>query len=281
MNILIYGTGLIGGSFALALKEQDPTVSFGGWDQNPANLEEALQMGIVEEVFETENEALAWASCIILAIPVSAILEKINGLLDSLRPDQFVIDFGSTKDSICQAVNTHVKRNQFVAAHPIAGTEYSGPQAAFAGLYHGKVMITCEHEKSDIQLVKTFVRWCESLHMSLVFMGADEHDRHLAYISHLSHVIAYGLSQTVLDKEKNGEVILELAGSGFASTVRLAKSSPDMWTPIMLDNKGPLLESLDSLIAELNKVRSMIHEEQSDQLHQYLTEGREIRRILD
>lgn len=281
MNILIYGTGLIGGSFALALKEQDPNLRFGGWDEDEASLEEAHQLGIVDEVFESVEEALMWAKGIVLAIPVSAILAEINNLLDHLRSDQFIVDFGSTKGSICSAVSSHPRRNHFIAAHPIAGTEYSGPKAAFAGLYHNKVMIVCEHERSNISFVKTFVRWCESLNMRLVFMGSEEHDKHLAYISHLSHVIAYGLSQTVLDKEKNGEVILELAGSGFASTVRLAKSSPDMWTPIMLDNKVPLLESLDSLINQLNEIRSMISEENSEALHLYLSEGRKIRKILD
>lgn len=281
MNILIFGTGLIGGSFALALRKTDPSLRFGGWDLSRENREQAQKLGLVDETFETQDAAIAWADCIILTVPVSAILKTIEGLLDNIRPDQFIIDFGSTKNSICQAIANHPSRSQFIAAHPIAGTEHSGPAAAFAELYHGKVMIACEHEKSDVKIVKTFVRWCESLVMGLTFMSAEEHDKHLAYISHLSHVIAYGLSQTVLDKEKNGEVILELAGSGFASTVRLAKSSPEMWAPILLDNKVPVLESLDALLDQLGALKNLIQSGDAESLQQYLTEGRKIRKILD
>lgn len=281
MNILIFGTGLIGGSFALALKKVDPSLQFGGWDLSPDNREQAKRLGVVDEIFETQDAAIAWAECIILTVPVSAILNTIGGLLDNIRSDQFIIDFGSTKNSICKAVGEHPSRSRYIAAHPIAGTEHSGPEAAFAELYHGKVMIACEHEKSDIHIVKTFARWCESLVMGLTFMSAEEHDKHLAYISHLSHVIAFGLSQTVLDKEKNGEVILELAGSGFASTVRLAKSSPEMWAPILLDNKSPVLESLDALLDQLETMKQLIKKDDAEGLQRYLQEGREIRKILD
>lgn len=281
MKILIFGTGLIGGSFALALRRIDPSLKFGGWDLSMENREEAKSLGIIDETFETQASALEWAECIIMTVPVSVILKEINGLLDHLRSDQFIIDFGSTKNSICQAVAEHPSRSRFIAAHPIAGTEHSGPEAAFAELYHGKVMITCEHEKSDVKIVKVFARWCESLVMGLTFMSAEEHDRHLAYISHLSHVIAFGLSQTVLDKEKNGELILELAGSGFASTVRLAKSSPEMWAPILLDNKAPVLESLDALMDQLVAMKQLINGGDTEGLQQYLQEGRKIRKILD
>ena len=281
MNILIFGTGLMGGSFALALRRVDPSLRIGGWDHSPENRQEAKRLGIVDEVFESQKSAVSWAECIILTVPVSVILGEIQGLLDLLREDQFIIDFGSTKNSICQAVADHPARSRYIAAHPIAGTEHSGPEAAFAELYHGKVMIACEHEKSAIEIVKVFVRWCESLVMGLTFMSAEEHDKHLAYISHLSHVIAFGLSQTVLDKEKNGEVILELAGSGFASTVRLAKSSPEMWTPILLDNKVSVLESLDSFMEQLGIMKKLIREDDSESLQQYLLEGRKIRKILD
>ncbi len=281
MNILIFGTGLIGGSFALALKKVDPSLKFGGWDLSAKNRAQAKRLGVVDEVFETQAAAIDWAECIIMTVPVSAILNTIGGLLDNLRPDQFIIDFGSTKNSICKAVADHPSRSRYIAAHPIAGTEHSGPEAAFAELYYGKVMIACEHEKSDIEIVKTFARWCESLVMGLTFMSSEEHDKHLAYISHLSHVIAFGLSQTVLDKEKNGEVILELAGSGFASTVRLAKSSPEMWAPILLDNKSPVLESLDALLEQLEVMKQLIKKDDAEGLQQYLLEGRKIRKILD
>ncbi|MDW3194961.1 MAG: prephenate dehydrogenase [Cytophagales bacterium] len=281
MNILIFGTGLIGGSFALALRKIDPSLRFGGWDLSRENREKALKLGVVDEIFDTQDAAIDWAECVILTVPVSAILNTIGGLLDNIRKDQFIIDFGSTKNSICQAIVEHPYRSRYIAAHPIAGTEHSGPEAAFAELYHGKVMIACEHEKSDINIVKVFARWCESLVMSLTFMSAEEHDKHLAYISHLSHVIAFGLSQTVLDKEKNGEVILELAGSGFASTVRLAKSSPEMWAPILLDNKVPVLESLEALMDQLGAMKQLIQGGDAESLQEYLKEGRKIRKILD
>lgn len=281
MNVLIFGTGLIGGSFALALRKVDPSLTFGGWDLSAENRKEALQLGIVDQTFEKRVQAIAWADCIVLSVPVSVILKEINPLLDALRPNQFIIDFGSTKQSICDVVANHASRSRFIAAHPIAGTEHSGPEAAFAELYHGKVMIACEHERSDIAILKVFARWCEALVMGLTFMSAEEHDKHLAYISHLSHVIAFGLSQTVLDKEKNGEVILELAGSGFASTVRLAKSSPEMWSPILLDNKVPVLESLDALMEQLEKIKQLIEEGDAAGLREYLIEGRKIRKILE
>ena len=281
MNVLIYGTGLIGGSFALALKEKDPSLSFGGWDIDSSNCEEALILGIVDQVFDREEEAIKWAQAIILSVPVSVIRELSPKLLDILEPEQFLIDFGSTKQSICEEIIHHPKRNRFIAAHPIAGTEYSGPKAAFSGLFHGKVMIACEHEKSDVEVVKTFVRWCENLNMRMVFMGAREHDKHLAYISHLSHIIAFGLSNTVLDKEKDGDVILELAGSGFASTVRLAKSSPEMWTPIFLDNQVPLVEGIDHFIRQLEEMKQLIISDKSSELFDLLSEGRKIRKILD
>ena len=280
MKVLIIGTGLIGGSFALSLK-RGGNYRVGGWDSNADHLAGALDAGIVQESFSSIVEAIAWAEAIILSVPISAIQQLLPQVLDQLQPHQFVIDFGSTKGSICSLVKEHPLRNRFLAAHPIAGTEYSGPSAAFTELYDGKVMIVCEVGATDVEVADAFTQMCALSSMELVFMDAEEHDRHLAYISHLSHVVAFGLSHVVLQKEKDGHVILELAGSGLASTVRLAKSSPEMWAPIFLDNKQHILDGIDELQQRLQSLRDLVATGDEEAILQFLKEGRNIRKILE
>lgn len=279
MKILIAGVGLIGGSFSLAL-QRNKALRFAGLDQNQDALDKALELGIVNQTFDDLSRAVNWADLIVLAIPVKGIKSILSQVLDLLRPDQFVVDFGSTKQSICEVVDGHAKRNQFLAAHPIAGTEHSGPEAAFSELYFEKNLILCDTEKSDPKLLHVFEELALEAGFYLTKMSSSAHDRHLAYISHLSHVTSYVLSQTVLNKEEDGEVILDLAGSGFESTVRLAKSSPDMWSSIFIENKEMVLKGIEAYKKELDKLEQMIKTDSEKDIHQYLEEGRRIRKIL-
>lgn len=280
MKISIIGLGLIGGSFALALKKRLEDITVYGWDENPQHLEEASSLGIIDHRAESLEQAIDYSEWLVLAIPVHAIEAILPDCLKQLRPEQVVVDFGSTKKSICDAAEGLNNRNQFIAAHPIAGTEYSGPAAAFANLYEDKVMIVCDQEQSDDQSVQAFRKLCKMIGMSTTYLGAEEHDLHLAYVSHLSHVIAFGLSNTVLNAEKHDERILDLAGSGFASTVRLAKSSPEMWTPIFLKNKKAILESVDNYLEQVTRFRQLLENEDSDSITSFLENGRKIRKIL-
>ncbi len=280
MKILFVGTGLIGGSFSLALQQQKMLEQAGGYSRNPINLEKSLSLGIIQQQFDNLDDGISWADWIILSIPVDAILKMLPEILDKLKPGQAVIDFGSTKGSICELVKHHKNRSQFIAAHPIAGTEYSGPEAAFPGLFEKKSMLICERELTNPDLMEEFEKLCIKLSMKVDFLGATDHDRHLAYISHLSHVTSYALSNAVLAKEKDGSIILEMAGSGFASTVRLAKSSPEMWAPIFLDNKKMVLEAIDQYNNKLTKFKQLLESEDLGGMLQYLKEGREIGKIL-
>ncbi len=281
MNISVIGLGLIGGSYALSLKKRFEDLTIYGWDENEENLKKAAELGLIDEMCTSSADAISKGTWILLAIPVNAIEENLPELLDQLQEGQVLIDFGSTKKSICDAIGNHPKRTQFIAAHPISGTEYSGPEAAFDSLFEDKVMIVCEQEKSDPGFVERFRKQCKALGMSTTYLTAEEHDIHLAYVSHLSHVISFGLSRTVLEKEEDENKILDLAGSGFASTVRLAKSSPEMWTPIFLNNRVAVLESMDSYLSKISEFRELLHRKDEAGITSYLKESRAIRKILD
>ncbi len=278
MNVLLVGVGLIGGSFSLSLKGRE--FVFGGYSRKRETLEKAEELGISSVSFTDLKAGIQWADWIILSIPVNVITKMLPSILDQLKPHQLVVDFGSTKGTICEAVKNHPSRSQFLACHPIAGTEHSGPEAAFAGLFEEKVMILCEEERSDPYMIAPFYQVLRDLKFRIVKMSATEHDRHLAYISHLSHITSFALSNTVLRKEQDGEVILELAGSGFASTVRLAKSSPEMWTPIFMENKKMVLESLTRYSEQLETFRQLLESDNMEGLTEFLEKGRQIRRII-
>jgi len=194
----------------LALKKEESLV-FGGYDVNGDHLDKAIELGIISQKFDAEKEAIAWADTIILSIPVNAIKDWLEENLDILSKEQLVVDFGSTKGPICQSVIDHENRSQYLAAHPIAGTEHSGPHAAFSELYKGMNLIICDAEQTDNKLLSQFEQLAIKAGFYLTKMESGEHDRHLAYISHLSHITSYVLSNTVLKKEKDGEIILELA----------------------------------------------------------------------
>jgi len=237
-------------------------------------------LGIIDRI-ETEDKAIASADLIILAIPVIALSQLIPSILDSMKKTAVVIDTGSTKASICRAVSHHAHRSQFVAAHQIAGTENSGPEAAFSGLFSDKTNIICEKEKSSEWALNQANLLFNAIGVKTIYMDAEEHDRHVAYVSHLSHVSSFLLGQTVLDIERDEKNIFALASTGFASTVRLAKSSPDTWAPIFEQNSEYLSQALLEYIMHLQKFHYHLVKHDSKELHRILSRANEIRRILE
>ena len=280
MKTAIVGLGLIGGSMALGLRRAGIATELVGVDANAANGIKAVELGLVDKIL-TEDKALSTADLVVLASPVNALHAFLPAVLDIVKKGAVVIDGGSTKTSICKSVANHPKRNQFVAAHPIAGTENSGPTAAFDGLFKGKTNIICEANKSSVDALNTAMKVFDALEMKTIFMEADEHDRHVAYVSHLSHVSSFLLGQTVLDIERDEKNIFDLAGSGFASTVRLAKSSPDMWAPIFEQNVEYLSQALLEYIMHLQKFHYHLMKRDTKELHRIMSKANEIRRVLD
>lgn len=279
MKATIIGLGLIGGSIALDLKKAGFVTRTAGIDLNSQHTEEALRLGLVDEI--VSPDAVKDSDLIIMAIPVSALVKLVPGILDAIPAHTVVIDAGSTKSQICKAVANHPKRSQFVAAHPIAGTENSGPSAAFSGLFRNKTNIICERERTSAEALSLALRVFDALGMNTIFMEPEEHDRHVAYVSHLSHVSSFLLGQTVLDIERDEKNIFDLAGSGFASTVRLAKSSPDMWAPIFEQNAEYLSQALLEYIMHLQKFQYYLMKRDAKELHKIMTEANRIREILN
>ena len=280
MKAAIIGLGLIGGSMAIALRKTGLADELFGIDLSLENAEKALALGLVDKILP-ENEALATADVVILAIPVNATGAFLPSVLDAVNKNATVIDTGSTKNLICKSVTNHARRSQFVASHPIAGTEYSGPEAAFLGLFQGKTNIICEQDKSSDASLTMAKNVFDALGMNTIFMDPVEHDKHVAYVSHLSHVSSFLLGQTVLDIEKDEKNIFDLAGSGFASTVRLAKSSPDMWAPIFEQNAEYLSQALAEYIMHLQRFQYHLMKREGKELHKIMTKANEIKRVLD
>lgn len=278
MNVAIVGVGLIGGSVALALKEKSPQYRIIGVDTNEQNIKKAIELGLIDEA-ATLDDAVANSKAIILTTPVDAILKLLPAILDQVS-DQVVIDMGSTKTNILDAVAQHPKRGRLVAAHPMAGTEYSGPEAAFRGLFTNKVMVYTDAANSDEDAFELADQITEQLEMQTTFMNATEHDMHTAYVSHISHITSFALALTVLEKEKSQGRIFELAGSGFESTVRLAKSSPDMWTPIFRQNRDNVLEVLEEHIKQLQNMRDLLAKEDYDKFYKLIKKSNKIKRII-
>lgn len=250
-----------------------------GVDKDVEGLERAKELGIIDSASEL-NQCLSGADLVILAIPVNASLDIISDLLSQTGDDTIIMDLGSTKGSICKLVEGHVNRNKFVATHPIAGTENSGPDAAFSGLYKDKVALICDPDKSSYGRVKKVVEIYTAIGSKVIEMSSNDHDRHVAYVSHLSHISSFTLGLTVLDIEKNERNIHLLAGSGFDSTVRLAKSSPEMWEPIFLQNEKDITPALDEYIDHLTNFRNLIADGNKDELLNQMRRANEIRRIL-
>jgi prephenate dehydrogenase len=280
MKTTIIGLGLIGGSIAIDLRKSGLTKKIIGVEQNPEHAKRALEIGLVNEVM-TLDEALKDVDLVITAIPVNAIRSVLLKVLDSISDKTIVIDTGSTKSQICKAIVNHSRRSQFVAAHPIAGTENSGPDAAFSGLFKNKTNIICEQELSSKQAIDVANKVFSELEMRTIHMDPIEHDKHVAYVSHLSHVSAFLLGQTVLDIEQDEKNIFNLAGSGFASTVRLAKSSPDMWAPIFEQNAEYLSQALLEYIMHLQKFQYYLMKRDVKELHKIMTSANRIRKTLE
>lgn len=280
MKTAVIGIGLIGGSIVLDLRKKGIATHITGVDSNNAHGARAIELGLVDEVLSLE-EALSKAELVITAVPVNAIKGVINSVLNLIKDDVVVIDTGSTKASICKAIENHPRRFSFVAAHPIAGTENSGPDAAFEGLFAGKTNIICEPERSSERALGMAKEIFGALGMKTIYMEPAEHDKHVAYVSHLSHVSSFLLGQTVLDIEADEKNIFNLAGSGFASTVRLAKSSPEMWAPIFEQNAEYLSQALLEYIMHLQRFQYYLMKRDVNELHRIMTEANRIRKVLE
>ena len=280
MKTGIIGTGLIGGSIALKLKEKNFTNFVYGIDQNEENLNKALELNIIDEKSDFES-GIRKADLIIVAIPVDAAKKILPDILDLINENQVVMDVGSTKSGIVNVIKNHPKRKRFVAFHPMWGTENSGPQAATTESFTGKAAVICNSEESDKNALATVEQLIQNLEMHPIYMQADAHDVHTAYISHISHITSYALANTVLEKEREEDRIFQLASSGFSSTVRLAKSHPEMWVPIFRQNKENVLDVLNEHISQLRKFKSALEKENFDYLEELIVNANKIRGILD
>jgi prephenate dehydrogenase len=278
MIAIIVGIGLIGGSMAMDLRRKYPAVSIYGVDANATHLEEAIRLGLIDGI--ADSKEFSEADIVVVSIPVDAIVKELPKLLDAIGDDSLVIDAGSTKSEICNIVEDHPKRRNFLACHPIAGTEFSGPSAAVSELFAGKTNIICEVEKTAFKLQERALSVFSSLGMRIRYMNPEAHDRHIAYVSHLSHISSFMLGKTVIEKEKNERDIFDMAGSGFESTVRLAKSSPAMWTPIFEQNKENVVETLDEYIQNLEDFKQKLIDNNYEGIYQEMDNTNKIKSIL-
>lgn len=278
MKVFIIGIGLIGGSFARDIRQIYPGAIIYGIDVNPAHLEEAKTLGLIDHIAGMEE--IAEADMLLVSIPVDALVKDLPAILDAVKDDAVVIDAGSTKSQVCKAVEDHPKRRNYLACHPIAGTEFSGPSAALEGLYAGKTNIICEVEKTAFKLQERALDFFQGLGMRIRYMNPEAHDKHIAYVSHLSHISSFMLGKTVIEKEKDERDIFDMAGSGFESTVRLAKSSPDMWTPIFRQNKENVLEILRAYIKNLEDFRDKLYKDDFEGIYREMDNTNKIREIL-
>ncbi|MGM5468703.1 prephenate dehydrogenase [Flavobacteriaceae bacterium LMO-SS05] len=277
-NVFVIGVGLIGGSMALDIKELYSESSIFGIDTNIAHLDEAIQLKVIDA--KATYTDLKRAEIVILSIPVDAAVIELPKLLDLVSDTCLVIDVGSTKRDICKSVENHPKRRNFLAAHPISGTEFSGPKAAIHNLYKNKTNIICEVEKTAFKLQEKALKLFAEMGMRIRYMNPEAHDKHIAYVSHLSHISSFMLGKTVIEKEKNEHDIFDMAGSGFESTVRLAKSSPEMWTPIFKQNKVNVIEILEEYIQNLTKFKESMEADNFDEIYNDMKNTNYIKEIL-
>ena len=278
MKAVIIGIGLIGGSFAKDLRRVYPDITLLGMDANPENLDQAKELGLVDA--RASEMDLKDADLVVIGIPVNSILSVLPQVLDQVGDETLVIDAGSTKALVCKAVKDHPKRRNYLACHPIAGTEFAGPNAAISGLFSGKVNIICEVEQTAFKIQERALEIFSKIGMRIRYMNPDAHDRHIAYVSHLSHISSFMLGKTVIEKEKNERDIFDMAGSGFESTVRLAKSSPAMWAPIFEQNKENVLETLEEYIANLQDFKAKLQADDFSALYQEMNNTNRIKDIL-
>ena len=279
MNVFVIGVGLIGGSLVLDIQKQYPETIVYGVDANDAHLEKAIELGVIHK--KAVFQDLEKADIVILSIPVDAQQEVLPKVLDIVSDNTLVFDVGSTKEQICKAVENHPKRRNFLATHPIAGTEFSGPTAALTGLFDKKTNIICEVEKTAFKLQEKALEIFSKIGMRIRYMDPISHDKHIAYVSHLSHISSFMLGKTVIEKEKNERDIFDMAGSGFASTVRLAKSSPAMWTPIFKQNKENVIETLEEYINNLQQFKELMIQNDFTEIYNEMESTNHIKQILN
>lgn len=277
-NIFVIGVGLIGGSLCLDIKKIYPKVKIYGIDTSIENLDMAVKLNLID--YKSSLDVLYKADLVLISTPVDVANKIIIDVLNNINSKSLVIDFGSTKTNICSTVDNHKKRKNYLASHPIAGTEFSGPNAAFSGLFKNKTMILCDTEKTDPNLLASAETIFRTMDMNIRYMDSLSHDKHIAYVSHLSHISSFMLGKTVMDKEKNENNIFDMAGSGFESTVRLAKSSPEMWVPILELNKENIVESLEEYIMNLNSFKNLLQNDKFGELKTQMTKTNYIKNIL-
>lgn len=279
MTIGIIGLGLIGGSMSIGLRESGFATRVIGVDSNPAHARKALDLGLADTVLPL-HQALHESDLLIAATPVSTLTKVLPMVLDGIEPHQTLIDVGSTKMPILESIARHPRRDRFVATHPMAGTEYSGPEAAIPNLFQNKCCVLCETHKSAPDALQTVQQLYTALNMRLTELSGPDHDLHVAYVSHISHIASFALALTVLEKEKEEDRIFELASGGFSSTVRLAKSNPDTWIPIFQQNRDAVLDVLDEYINTISRFRTLLIKKDFDTFHDLIAHANDIRRII-
>lgn len=278
MKVTIIGVGLIGGSLALALRSKEIADTIIGVEENLKHQTKALELGLVDKI-EPLDKAIESADLVVLSIPVGAVIKLLPKVLDQVDK-QVVIDVGSTKESIVNAIKNHPKRNRFVATHPMWGTEYSGPEAAEKNAFANRATVICSKEESDDDALMLTEKIYRTLGMHIMYMNAKDHDLHVAYISHIAHITSFALANTVLEKEKEDNTIFELASAGFESTVRLAKSNPSTWTSIFIENRDNVLDVLNEHIIQLQKFKVSLENQDHNDLEKLMKNANKIKRIL-
>jgi len=280
MTVTIIGTGLIGGSMAIALKAHGLADTIIGVDASEAHAARALELQLVDQVLPLK-EAVQAAKLVVMAVPVDAMNELLPQVLQAANQQQVVMDVGSTKQPICTLAAVCDNAGRFVATHPMWGTEFSGPDAAVKGAFSGKATVICNKEASDADAVALVEQIYQQLQMHILYMSAEAHDVHVAYISHISHITSFALANTVLEKEREEDAIFELASGGFESTVRLAKSNPAMWVPILMQNRENVLDVLNEHISQLRKFKACLEKENYDYLRELMEQANTIRKVLN
>ena len=280
MNLCIVGTGLIGSAFAMGIKHRtsDADLVVLGVDSNQENASVALELGIIDQIVSLE-EGLARADVTVLAIPVDHIVSVINHCLDVLPKQAVLMDMGSTKAAIAAVVREHPRRGRYVAAHPIAGREKAGPTAAHHELMFHKPMLICDRERSDPDALQRAVHLFETLNMRITYTSSVKHDRRLSYTSHLPHLLAFALSNTILAEEENTEM-LDSAGGGLKSVVRLALHSAQMWTPIFVQNRDHLMEANGRLITQLLALQEALENNDAEAINALIAQANSIENLL-
>ena len=271
----IVGLGLMGGSFGLAMRDYFDEII--GIDHNKHHCEDAINLGLVDKIGEFKD--IEKSDVVVLAIPVKSIINSLQNISKlNIKKDLTIIDFGSTKESIIKNCPNSIRKN-LVASHPMAGTEYSGPQAAIADLYKNKVMVVCNIEESGKIQRKRAIDIFNKLQMHIKYMDAKEHDRHAAFISHMPHIVSFSIANSVL-KQEDKEHIVALAAGGFKDMSRLAKSNPHMWKDIFSENKKNLLDAVEAFESELKKAKEMIEKEEWDKLQKWMKMGNNLHKIM-